>query len=68
MALGESALSQGSNLTVGHGGFYLLLAYQLSSKVKVYTNICFLQPPPGPETVSKSDLRQRPSDWVTRQC
>lgn len=33
-------------------------AHKLSSKVNIYTNMCLLQPPPRPETISKSGLGQ----------
>ena len=61
-ALGEPAVSRGTKPTVGCRGFCLLPAHQLSSKVNIYTHTCFPQPPPGPETISKSGFKQRPSD------
>ena len=61
-ALGEPAVSRGTKHTVGCRGFCLLPVHQLSSKVKVYTHMGFPQPPPGPETISKSGFKQRPSD------
>ena len=39
-ALGEPALSPDTRPTLGHRGFCLLPAHQLSSKVKIYTNMC----------------------------
>ena len=38
--LGEPALSPGTKLTLEHRGFCLLPAHQLSSQVKIYTNMC----------------------------
>ena len=32
--------------------------------MKVYTHMGFPQPPSGPETISKSGFKQRPSDWT----
>ena len=61
-ALGEPAVSRGTKPTVGCRGFCLLPVHQLSSKVKVYTHMGFPQPPTGPETISKSGFKQRPSD------
>ena len=61
-ALEEPSMSQGTKPTVGCRGFCLLPAHQLSSKEKIYTHMCFPQPPPGPETISKSGFKQRPSD------
>ena len=45
-------------------GFCLPPARKLSSKVNIYTNMCLLQPPPRPETISKSGLGQTTSDWT----
>ena len=42
--------------------FCILPVHQLISKVKVQVNMCFLQPPPWPETTRKSGVGQRPSD------
>ena len=52
-------LSPGTKPTLGHRGFCLLPAHQLSSKLKIYTNMCFLHSPPKAETTSKSGLGQR---------
>ena len=64
LALGEPALSPGTKLTLGRRGFCFLPAHQLSSQVKIYTNMCFLHSPPKTETISKSGFGQRPSDWT----
>ena len=40
-ALGEPAVSRGTKSTLGRRGFCLLPAHQLSSKGKIYTNMCF---------------------------
>ena len=61
-ALGEPSVSQGTKPTVGCRGFCLLPAHQRSFKEKIYTHMCFSQPPPGPEIISKSGFKQRPSD------
>ena len=61
-ALGEPAVSRGTKPTVGCRGFCLLPVHQLSSKVKVYTHMGFPQSPTGPEIISKSGFKQRPSD------
>ena len=58
-ALREPALSRGTKPTVGLRGFCLLPDHQLSSNVKIYTNMCFLHSPPKAETISKSSLGQR---------
>ena len=52
-------LSPGTKPTLGRRGFCLLPAHQLSSKLKIYTNMCFLHSPPKAETTSKSGLGQR---------
>ena len=55
----HKALSPGTKPTLGCRGFYLLPAHQLSSNIKIYTNMCFLHSPPKAETISKSGLGQR---------
>ena len=56
-----TSLSQGTKPTVGLRGFCLPPAHQLSSKMNIYTNVGLLQPPPRPETISKSGLGQTTS-------
>ena len=55
----HKAPSPGTKPTLGCRGFCLLPAHQLSSNVKIYTNMCFLHSPPKAETTSKSGLGQR---------
>ena len=64
----HKALSPGTKPTLGCRGFCLLPAHQLSSNVKIYTNMCFLHSPPKAETTSKNGLGQRSVIRQGRPC